>query len=126
MSSDGTPFSYVGKNSTLMAQADGQAVLVIPGVMYLVDVQVAALLADSSAQPSQAERHLMQQNQGLLKFVEQDYKGSHTPLLSLHDLSRSLHCAAPPAYDPCITVCVAKHDHDAGIATHILSGRTAS
>ena len=44
-----------------------------------MSMQVAALLADNGAQPNQAQRHLMQQNQGLLRFVEQDYKGTTCP-----------------------------------------------
>ncbi len=62
-----------------MAQADWQALLVSLGVRYYVDAQVAALLADNGAQPNQAQRHLMQRNQGLLNFVEQDYRGTIRP-----------------------------------------------
>ena len=38
-------------------------------------MQVVSLVAEGGQQPSQAQKELMLRNQGLLRFVEQDYKG---------------------------------------------------
>lgn len=80
-----------------MADANWEAMLVILMIRDYVIAQVAALLADNSAQPDQAQRHLMRRNQGLLKFVEQDYKGTiHSCSFTMTGPGSCI-CAATPA-----------------------------
>ncbi len=68
-----------GRKDASTTNADRNALLLTLGVSVCFSAQVASLLADDGAQPSQAQRHLIQRNQGLLKFVEQDYQGTARP-----------------------------------------------
>ena len=54
--------------------------IVLQGFMSCL--QVASLLSGSDSQTTQAQKLLMLRNQGLLKFVEQDYKGASSGSVS--------------------------------------------
>ena len=47
-------------------------------------------MAEGGLQPSQAQKELMLRNQGLLKFVEQDYKGLPLSLRIAHSAQQDL------------------------------------
>ncbi len=53
-------------------------------------MQVVSLVAEGSLQPSQAQKELMLRNQGLLKFVEQDYIGLPLSLRIAHSAQQDL------------------------------------
>ena len=53
-------------------------------------MQVASLVAEGGLKSSQAQKELLLRNQGLLRFVEQDYKGFPLTLHMLHTVHSNI------------------------------------